>query len=62
VQADITNLQAVTAMFLGVKERFDHLDYLVLNASGGLEKDKPQDYSMLLNCSSQLHLAEAALP
>jgi 3-oxoacyl-[acyl-carrier protein] reductase len=61
-QADLTIPVEVNAMIEATKREFDGLDYLVLNASGGLEKDKPEDYSMLLNCTAQLGMLESALP
>lgn len=60
-QADLTNQADVTAMFAKVKEELDQLDVLVLNASGGLEKDVPADYSMMLNRDAQLSTAKAGL-
>jgi 3-oxoacyl-[acyl-carrier protein] reductase len=61
-QADITNETDVRSMLEQMKERFQKLDILVLNASGGLEKDKPLDYAMNLNFTSQVRLAELAQP
>src|ERR1700739_4841272 len=43
-----------------VHQAFHHLDVLVLNASGGLEKDKAEDYAMTLNHAAQLYAAEMA--
>jgi 3-oxoacyl-[acyl-carrier protein] reductase len=60
--ADITELADVVFMFDQVRSYWKQLDLLVLNASGGLEKDKPADYAMKLNCTSQVKLVEAALP
>jgi len=34
----------------------------VLNASGGLEKDKPASYAMELNFTAQVRMLEAVLP
>jgi 3-oxoacyl-[acyl-carrier protein] reductase len=45
-QADMTDATAVAAMMQTVATAFGQLDYLILNASGGLEKDKPADYAM----------------
>jgi 3-oxoacyl-[acyl-carrier protein] reductase len=56
VQADITNAEDVAAMFGGL----DHLDILILNDSGGMEKDKPEDYAMKLNRDAQIGLAKSA--
>jgi NAD(P)-dependent dehydrogenase (short-subunit alcohol dehydrogenase family) len=55
-QADITNAEEVAAMF----SPLDHLDILIVNASGGMEKDKPQDYAMTLNHDAQLEMAKKA--
>ncbi len=60
-QADITDEAQVRAM-MEVAEEAGRIDLLVLNASGGLEKDKPADYAMQLNLSAQERLVELALP
>jgi 3-oxoacyl-[acyl-carrier protein] reductase len=62
VQADITNENEVREMMQSVGTNFAHLDLLVLNASGGLEKDKPENYAMELNLTSQERLVDLALP
>jgi NAD(P)-dependent dehydrogenase (short-subunit alcohol dehydrogenase family) len=49
-------------MFDRIKEAWSRLDVLVLNASGGLEKDKPVDYAMQLNLDAQIDLVRRALP
>ncbi len=59
--ADITDEAQVRAM-MKVAEEAGGIDLLVLNASGGLEKDKPSDYAMQLNLSAQERLVELALP
>ncbi|MGI8483563.1 MAG: SDR family oxidoreductase, partial [Thermomicrobiales bacterium] len=61
-EADVTDADAVAAMFQHVKETFGSIDILVLNASGGLEKDVAEDYAMVLNRDSQVNLVNAALP
>jgi 3-oxoacyl-[acyl-carrier protein] reductase len=61
-QADLTIETEVNAMMEATQAEFDGLDYLILNASGGLEKGKPEDYSILLNCSAQLNTLSSALP
>jgi len=45
VRADITDESAVDAMVAAIAERFGRLDLLILNASGGLEKDVAEDYA-----------------
>jgi 3-oxoacyl-[acyl-carrier protein] reductase len=62
VQADLTNETEVDLMMQAVAEKFGKLDLLVLNASGGLEKDKPLDYAMELNLTAQTRLADLAVP
>lgn len=61
-KADLTNADEVAAMLQASQDAFGHLDVLVLNASGGLEKDVPEDYSMILNRDSQVNMVKAALP
>lgn len=62
VQADLVDEAAVAAMFSAVRETFGALDLLVLNASGGLEKEMPADYAMRLNHDAQLGALDQALP
>lgn len=62
VQSDMTDGASVAAMLGRIIERFGHLDVVVLNASGGLEKDASPDYAMRLNRDAQVALAEGALP
>src|SRR5262245_8183567 len=40
VQADLVDRSSVAQMMAEVRDTFGRLDILVLNASGGLEKDK----------------------
>jgi 3-oxoacyl-[acyl-carrier protein] reductase len=61
-QADITNENDVSEMFETVAAEYGKLDLLVLNASGGLEKDKSTDYAMDLNLTAQSRLVDGALP
>lgn len=62
VQADITKPGDVAGMMEAIRRVFGRLDILVLNASGGLERGKPADYAMQLNCDAQVALVDAALP
>lgn len=62
VRADITDKTSVASMYQKLKDEFDGLDVLVLNASGGLEKDVADDYAMRLNRDSQMALVRASLP
>jgi NAD(P)-dependent dehydrogenase (short-subunit alcohol dehydrogenase family) len=60
--ADMTDAETVEQMFTGIEQEFGSLDLLVLNASGGLEKDVAADYGMVLNRDSQVRAAQRALP
>jgi NAD(P)-dependent dehydrogenase (short-subunit alcohol dehydrogenase family) len=61
VQADLTNSSELAAMMATVHKTFESLDFLILNASGGLEKGKAEDYAMLLNETAQLATARLAV-
>jgi NAD(P)-dependent dehydrogenase (short-subunit alcohol dehydrogenase family) len=62
VKADMTDSDSVAVMLAAVKQRFGRLDLLILNASGGLEKDVAPDYAMRLNRDAQVNLVRQALP
>ena len=62
LQADITSGDDVREMMAAVAAELGSLDFLVLNASGGLEKDRPTDYAMQLNLTAQERLVDLALP
>jgi 3-oxoacyl-[acyl-carrier protein] reductase len=62
VQADLTDHDEVARMMREIRRVFQRLDILVLNASGGLEKDKPASYAMDLNLSAQVNTLAAAIP
>jgi NAD(P)-dependent dehydrogenase (short-subunit alcohol dehydrogenase family) len=62
---DITQARAITEMIEQVRRWTDHLNIVVLNASGGLERDllaANPDYPMLINRDAQLALVEQVLP
>jgi NAD(P)-dependent dehydrogenase (short-subunit alcohol dehydrogenase family) len=61
-QADITSESEMTKMMELVKEEFGCLDLLILNASGGLEKDKGDNYAMDLNLTAQMRAVDLFLP
>jgi 3-oxoacyl-[acyl-carrier protein] reductase len=62
IQCDITVASEVDTMLNQVGHEFGFLNFLILNASGGLEKDRGEDYSMLLNCTAQLNLLKKSMP
>ena len=61
-QADLTEEAEVGEMMRSVQEQFGKLDLLILNASGGLEKDRAADYAWQLNVTAQVRTMERALP
>lgn len=61
-QADLVDEAAVAAMIGRVREEFGALDLLILNASGGLEKEMPAGYALRLNRDAQLGMLDLALP
>ncbi|WP_239476427.1 SDR family oxidoreductase [Nocardia arizonensis] len=62
ISADLSDLAQVTAMLGTVADQFGHLDALVLNASGGLERSAEPGYALQLNRDAQVRLATLALP
>jgi len=62
---DMTHSGEIASLFQRLKQWTDHLDVVVLNASGGLERDlvaaDPQ-YPMHINRDAQLQFVDAALP
>lgn len=60
-QADITSESEMKEMIKLVEEQFGRLDILILNASGGLEKDKAFDYAMQLNYTAQVRAVDLCL-
>jgi 3-oxoacyl-[acyl-carrier protein] reductase len=61
LQGNITCAADIESMFSQMQSEWQRLDILVLNASGGLEKDKEPGYAMLLNMTAQVDLVRAAL-
>ncbi|HEY7418484.1 MAG TPA: SDR family oxidoreductase [Ktedonobacteraceae bacterium] len=62
---DITQAGEVAHLFQQIGQWRTHLDILVLNASGGMERDlvaADPDYPMHINRDAQLALVKAALP
>ena len=62
VRADMTDSPSVASMLARIHREFGRLDLLILNASGGLEKDAADGYALRLNRDAQVGLVEAALP
>lgn len=62
VQADMSLAEDLDILMVKTGDAFGKIDLLVLNASGGMEKDKPADYAMLLNRDAQIQMLNHALP
>jgi len=62
VQADLTREPELVAMMSAIERIYRHLDVVILNASGGLEQGKEEDYAMTLNHAAQLQAAQLAVP
>ena len=60
VQADVTKSEDLTNLVNVAIETYGSLDYLILNASGGMETGMGEDYAMRLNRDAQLNLARLA--
>lgn len=61
VGADLTDADAVATLMDTAVDTFGGLDLLVLNASGGMEKDLGEDYAMRLNRDAQNDALTAGL-
>lgn len=62
VGADLTNSDDVERLMQTAVDEFGSLDLLVLNASGGMEKDLGEDYALKLNRDAQVNALATALP
>lgn len=62
IGADLTDRDAVSAMFEATEKTFGKIDILVMNASGGMEAGMGEDYAMRLNRDSQVKLLKEAIP
>jgi NAD(P)-dependent dehydrogenase (short-subunit alcohol dehydrogenase family) len=65
VGCDITQPEDVNRLFATIRQWSEHLNLLVLNAAGGLERDlvaADPDYPMRINRDAQLAVLDGALP
>ena len=62
VGADLTDYGTITALRDTLQKEFGGLDILVLNASGGMEAGKGEDYAMTLNRDAQVNLLTTLRP
>ncbi|MFF3225578.1 SDR family oxidoreductase [Nocardia suismassiliense] len=60
--ADISDEDSARALIDGIIQQFGRLDVLILNASGGLERNAAADYAMSINRDAQTRLVRLSLP
>jgi NAD(P)-dependent dehydrogenase (short-subunit alcohol dehydrogenase family) len=60
VQADLTRPDEVSGMLAAVSSAWGRIDRLILNASGGMERDADPGYALRLNRDAQVGLVSAA--
>ncbi|MFD6156678.1 SDR family oxidoreductase [Nocardia sp. NPDC060256] len=60
--ADISDETSARTLIETITEQYGRLDVLILNASGGLERNAAPDYAMSINRDAQTRLVELALP
>lgn len=61
VGADLTEEAGAKALVDAAVENFGSLDLLILNASGGMESDRGEDYALKLNRDAQVQMVRAAI-
>lgn len=62
VGADLTDYDSIARLRDTLQEEFGGLDILVLNASGGMEAGKGEDYAMRLNRDAQVNALTTLRP
>lgn len=62
IGADLTDPQSLSNLFQTIHREYGGLDILVLNASGGMEKNMEEDYALKLNRDAQLNILDNAVP
>jgi NAD(P)-dependent dehydrogenase (short-subunit alcohol dehydrogenase family) len=62
VGADLTDYGSISRLAETLQAEFGGLDFLVLNASGGMESGKGDDYAMRLNRDAQVNALETLRP
>ena len=62
IGADLTDAQSLAELFQKIHQEYGGLDILVLNASGGMEKNMDEDYALTLNRDAQLNILDNAVP
>jgi 3-oxoacyl-[acyl-carrier protein] reductase len=60
VQADLTRPDEVSRLLATIKAEWGRIDRLILNASGGMERDADPGYALRLNRDAQVNLVSSA--
>lgn len=61
VGADLTEDSGAQALVDAAVQNFGSLNLLILNASGGMEADRGEDYALKLNRDAQVNMVKAAI-
>ena len=61
VRADLTKPDEVSQMLATIKAEWGRIDRLILNASGGMERDADAGYALRLNRDAQVNLVTSAV-
>ncbi|WP_120005347.1 SDR family oxidoreductase [Nesterenkonia muleiensis] len=61
VQADLTEPAGAQALVDAAVENFGSVNLLILNASGGMEADRGEDYALTLNRDAQVTMVQTAI-
>lgn len=60
VQADLTEAAGAQQLVDAAVQNFGDINFLVLNASGGMEADRGEDYALKLNRDAQVNMVTTA--
>lgn len=61
VGADLTEPEGAQALVDAAMSTFGSVDLLILNASGGMESDRGEDYALMLNRDAQVQMLRTAM-
>ena len=62
IQADLSIPTEIAAMAEQIRSTFGRVDYLILNAAGGLERDRDEAYAFALNVTANSLLVDELSP
>jgi 3-oxoacyl-[acyl-carrier protein] reductase len=62
IQADLSDDSSIVTMAETVRSQFGRVDHLLLNAAGGLERDRDDAYAYALNVTANSRILDELLP